>query len=227
MSLLLRFLPVFLAFFLVSCDREVTQDNTGQIHQVPVSYTEVQIRDLSGAFTVSSEVLAYNRSYVAAQLSGIIVEVNAEEGHQVSQGEVLARIDTRRQQAELHRATISLDEALDQYERNASLYESDAVSRSEYLTSLRNYEQAQRAVEQLELDIDYGVIKAPISGMISARLIETGNSVSVNERVFTISNMDKLVLRPGVTELHLAKLEKEQPVEIRFDAAPGHLYDGS
>jgi len=150
----------FLLLFIASCTE--TNETSETTPATSVTIAQAQLRDLSDAFTVSSEVTVYRRSYVASRLSGLVEEVLFEEGEHVNKGEVLARLDVRQQQTELKSALAAMEEARDVFERNQSLYESNAISRAEYLTTQRNFEQTASEVEQLELQIEFGEIKAPI-----------------------------------------------------------------
>lgn len=215
-----------LLLFVLSCSGDTDNGETSS-SEITVTTAEVQTRNLSDTFTVSSDVIAYRRSYVAARVSGLVEEVHYEEAQQVSRGDVLAEIDVRQQRVDLRRANAALEEARDVFERNQALYESDAISRAEYLSSQRALEQAESDVEQLELQIEFGTVRAPINGIVTDRLVEPGNNVSVNERMFTIRDMDLLVVRPGVSELNLTGLEEGQTVEIKLDVYPDQTFQGS
>lgn len=215
-----------LSFFLWSCSGESETGETSS-SEVVVTSAEVQTRNLSDAFTVSSEVIAYRRSYVSARVSGLVEEVLYEESQQVNRGDVLAEIDVRQQRVGLRSANAALEEARDIFEQNQVLYESNAISRAEYLSSQRALEQAKSHVEQLELQIEFGTIRSPMNGVVTDRLVEPGNNVSVNERMLTVQDMDLLVVRPGVSELNLTGLEEGQTVEIKLDVYPDQSFQGS
>jgi len=211
--------------FLSSCESEENSSTSSTATSVTVA--EAEIRNLSDGFTISSEVVAYRRSYVASRISGLIEEVNFEEGDRVREGDVMARLDTRQQRIELRNARVALEEAQDIKERTEKLYESDAVARAELLTARRNFEQAESEVDKLELQVEFGAIRAPVDGVVTARLIEVGNNVSVNERVFTVANMDLLVVRPGISEMNLTGLEVGQQVDVSLDVYPDQTFQGS
>jgi membrane fusion protein, multidrug efflux system len=119
-----------------------------------------------------------------------------------------------------------MEEARDAFERSGQLYESDAISHAEYLTTKRNFEQAESDVELLKLQVEFGEIRAPVDAVVTARLVEVGNNVSVNERMFTIAEHGMLVMRPGVSELNLIGLEEGQPVEVYIDVYPEYTLSG-
>lgn len=215
-----------LVLLLVSCSDEA-ETEAGGSDAVPVTFAEVQTRNLSDTFTVSSEVVAYRRSYVAARISGLVEEVRYEEGQRVSRGDILAQMDVRQQQTGLRRTLAALEETQDIYERNQILFESNAISQAEYQTSKRALDQTESEVEQLELQIEFGTVRAPINGIVTARLTEPGNNVSVNERMFTVTDMDLLVVRPGVSELNVPGLEEGQTVELTLDVYPDRMFNGS
>jgi len=213
------------SFLTISCSED--KEPSVSTSAISVTAAEIETRDLSDSFSISSEVVAYKRAYVASRISGLVEEVHFEEGQAVYLGDILAQIDVRLQQSQLRELRAVLEEARDIRERNEVLYERDAISRAELLSSRRNLEQAESNVERLELEIEYGTVRAPISGMITSRLVEVGNNVSVNERMFTVTDMDLLVIRPGVSELNLAGLEEGQSVDIHLDVYPDRSFEGS
>ncbi|TVQ67204.1 MAG: efflux RND transporter periplasmic adaptor subunit [Balneolaceae bacterium] len=193
---------------------------------VSVTVAGSETRDLTDEFAVSSEVVAYRRVYIASRLSALVEEVNAEEGVFVREGDVLARLDVRQQQSDLSRAAVLLEESRDNYDRTRRLYEQGAVSEAEYLTVKRLYEQRRAEAERLELVIEFGTIHAPMNGIITARLVEVGNSVSVNERMFTLADMDLLVVRPAVSEMNLRGISEGDEVRVTLDVYPDQLFTG-
>jgi membrane fusion protein, multidrug efflux system len=200
------FMLLAILWIAISCTEDESAPETPGVTSITVA--ESESRDLSEAFTISSEVLSYKRVYIASRISGLIEEVHFEEGQFVRAGELMAQLDVRQQEVELNRALATLNEARDVFERTQALYETDAVSRAEFLTVSRDLEVAQSDVELLELLIEYGEIRAPMNAVVTARLVEVGNNVSENERMFTIADPDFLVIRPGVSELNLAGLDE-------------------
>lgn len=216
---------IILSLLLPGCSRDSDKPANESL-ATSITVAQAEIRDLSASFTVASEVVAYKRSYVASRLSGLVEEVNFEEGQMVRQNEVLARLDVRQQRIELRRSQAALNEVRDIFDRTQILFESGAATRAELLTAQRNLEQAESDVARLELSIGFGEIKAPIDGIVTARLVEMGNNVSVNERMFTVTDMGLLVVRPGVSELNLAGLEEGQQVDVHLDVYPDTVFRG-
>lgn len=190
-----------------------------------VTITTAEYRDLSHEVRTSAEVEPYQRVFVASQISGLVRHVHFEEGDHIQEGDVMAEIDTRLQQIELKRAKIVLAESKTNYERSKQLYEREAISESEYLADKREFELAENEVERLEQLIDYSYITAPIDAVVTSRDVEIGNSVSENEQIFEIVNMDNLVIRPGVSEMDLPGIEQGQTVDVTLDVYPDHEFE--
>ena len=221
-----KYIALFFSLILIiGCSDEATESTSESA--TSITSAQAELRDLSASFSVSAEIEAYTRVYIASRMSGLIDEVHFEEGEQVNRGDLLAKLDIRQQQIELRRANATLSEARDAYERTEQLFERDAATRAEYLTAQRDFEQAKSDVELLELMIDFGSIKAPMDGVVTSRLVEVGNNVSENERMFTLADMDLLVARPGVSERNLSHLEENQEVEIVLDVYPDRTFTGS
>lgn len=215
---------LFSLILIIGCSNETSES----ISESATSITSAQseLRDLSISFSVSAEIEAYTRVYVAARMSGLVDEVHFEEGQRVNRGDLLAKLDVRQQEIELRRANATLSEARDAYQRTEQLYERDAATRAEYLTAQRDFEQAKSDVELLELMIDFGTINAPMDAVVTSRLVEVGNNVSENERMFTLVDMNLLVVRPGISERNLSHLEENQEVEIALDVYPDRTFTG-
>ena len=221
-----KYIALFFSLILIIGCSDEADESTSE-STTSITSAQAELRDLSASFSVSAEIEAYTRVYVASRMSGLIEEVHFEEGQHVNRGDLLAKLDVCQQQIELRRANATLSEAKDAYERTEQLYERDAATRAEYLTAQRDFEQAKSDVELLELMINFGSIRAPIDAVVTSRLVEVGNNVSENERMFTLADMDLLVVRPGVSERNLSHLEENQEVEIALDVYPDRTFTGS
>lgn len=98
----------------------------------------------------------------------------------------------------------------------------------------RAHERAQHLREGLEaLQADpegHGSltqIRAPITGTVTSRPISLGESVTPDEELFTLVNVERLWLWVNVLESELAKLRRGQRVEVSVTAFPGRTFDGS
>jgi len=212
-------------FFLLSCDSSKDSKTESQRPQSILTST-AQKRDLSDIRTVSAPVVAYLRVYITARTAGQIMEVNFEEGDRVRKGQVLARLDTRRQQAQLRNAEATLKEAQLHFNRQKTLFEQEVITPAEFENAQVALERAEAEKELWRVEVDLGEITAPIDAIVAAKLVEPGTTANVNDRIFTIEDHNLLVMRPALSELDVATLEKGQELELYFDVFGDEPYSG-
>lgn len=214
-------------FFIVSSCSEATREGDNPESSQPVMTAETQMRNLSDTRTVSAPVIAYKRVYITARTAGQVLEVNFEEGDMVRSGQVLARLDTRRQEAQLRNAQARLVEARQNFNRQKALFDEQVITAAEFENATLMLEQAESDVQFQKVEVDLGTITSPIHAVVSARLIEPGTTVNTNDRLFTIENHDLLVVRPALSELDVAQLEKGQQLDLMFDVLGEDSYPGT
>ena len=216
-----------LAFILLiaSCNSSSESASEGQRPQSVLTST-AQARNLSDIRTISAPVVAYLRVYITARTSGQVMDVNFEEGDLVKKGQVLARLDTRRQQAQLRNAEANLKEARLNFDRQKTLFEQDVITPAEFENAQVALERAEAEKELWRVEVEIGVITTPIDAVVAAKLVEPGTTANANDRLFTIEDHNLLVIRPALSELDVANLEKGQELELYFDVFGDKPYSG-
>ena len=210
----------------ISCGNDSQSEATGEQAHTVLS-VEVQERDLSDIRTVSAPVVAYQRIYITARTAGQVLEVNFEEGQQVNRGQIMARLDTRKQQSQLRNAMATLREAEQHFARQKVLYEEAVITPAEFENATLTLEQAKSEVEFWQTEVELGEIRAPINAMVAAKLVEPGTSLNANDRLFTIEDHNLLVVRPALSEMDVAQLKEGQKLELLFDVIGETPYPGT
>ncbi|RHW75878.1 efflux RND transporter periplasmic adaptor subunit [Colwellia sp. RSH04] len=125
---------------------------------------------------------------VRARITGYVEKVEFVEGSWVEAGQLLYLIDdkpyiAKRKQvlAQLEKDKAAYDKAKRDVTRLKPLYEQDAASQLDYDTALSTQEQARASVmssqanlDEVDLELSYTKIKAPISGMIGGSQADIG-----------------------------------------------------
>ena len=86
-------------------------------------------------------------------------------------------------------------------------------------------QQKEAALKQAEIDLGYTTLVAPVSGLVSQRSMEKGQSVSRSQALVAIVPLDDVWVTANFKESQLAKMHPGQPVEIEVDAY-GRTYKG-
>lgn len=193
---------------------------------------------------------------VSSKITGRVLDVRIEEGQRVEEGDVLATLDPleagaqrKLAQAQLTAARsqvgqvqAQLREAQAQVRRLGALRGEQLVSRAQYeqavaqrdalraqLASIRS--NAQVASEQLgvaRIGEDNTIVRAPFSGVITAKAAQPGEIVSpisagggfTRTGIGTIVDMDSLEVQVDVNEAYIGRVQPGMPVEAVLNAYP-------
>ncbi len=196
----------------------------GASRVVPVATVPVELGTIARSITVSGVVEPLRAVSINSQTSGSILEVRVEEGHRVEAGAVLARLDDREIRAQLASAEAAFEVALATYNRSKQLFERQVVTQAEYDRDRAAYLAAEAQVQQLRTRLDYTIVRAPINGIITEKLVEAGDVVSAQTRLFRMADTDTLVARVQVSELDVVQLGSNASVDLTLDAYPDRTY---
>jgi membrane fusion protein, multidrug efflux system len=211
---------VALLMALTACGRE--PESTSRPEQtdrvLPVQGHEVKPRDLSRSIQVSAAVEPFRTIRLAARTEGVLTDVLVEEGDRVEAGQRLARIDVREQQAELARARARLHEKRTNFERMEQLKDQNYIDAASFEGARAELEIAGSEVELWQTRVDFGNVISTIDGTVVGRYVEPGEAISRHAPLFSIADLSSLVVRAGVSELDVGRLQTGDVVVLRIDA---------
>lgn len=181
------------------------RDRVMEVALVQVRKTEAASRD-TAVLSASGYVEARRQATVSSKITGQVVELFVEEGMEVVEGQVLARLDdsearaqaeNARVQIEVARAsipelTIRVEDAERTYKRMATLFENAAISEEERDQAKTRMEslQAQLGIAQSQLalaesahavalrHLDNYTIRAPFPGIAISKDAQVGEMIS-------------------------------------------------
>jgi membrane fusion protein (multidrug efflux system) len=193
---------------------------------IPVETATVAAGDVAAFYSGTATLEADEQATVVAQITGVVLDVLAEEGDYVEAGQVLARVETNRYLLQVEKAGAALKRLETDYQRKKELFEKELVSADDY-ERVSSELQAQKAAYDLaRLDLEYTNIRAPIAGFVSERLVRAGNLVKLHDPVYRVTSYDPLLAVLHVPERELSVLRKGLGVSMSLDAWPGQLFSG-
>jgi len=163
---------------------------------------------------------------VNAQLAGALENVRVLEGTRVGAGTVLATINATELEAQVRSAEAAQVFAASTAKRSEELFRNQIITAAEYERDQAALAAANATLAQLKTRLGFASIRSPIGGVVTERLVETGDVVSNNQRLFTIADVSTLVSRVLVSELEVGALKTGQQVELTVDAYPGERFVG-
>jgi membrane fusion protein, multidrug efflux system len=225
---LLRAVVLLAAAGLAACGGEqrgaakgdAAEESTG----IPVEVTRLERGDVFAVYTGTAALETDADATVVAKVAGEVVAILAEEGDRVKEGQALARLDGDRMRLEMERALANVRKLEQEYQRSMQLYEKGLVSSGAF-EDLKYELESLRAIYRLaQLEYSYTEIRAPISGVVSSRHIRVGNTISVNDPMFQVTELDPLIAYVHIPEREFRRLEPGQPAELSVDAIPGQSF---
>jgi RND family efflux transporter MFP subunit len=191
-----------------------------------VAAVEVRPRDLARSITVTGPVEPIRTVSVSAQTGGTLLTVLVEEGDRVQAGRLLAELDSREISAQLGRAKAVLANAEGAFNRARDLRAGDLVSDAELDDARSAHDIARADVELWNTRLAFCRITAPVSGVVTGKMVEKGNTVSDGDELFRIADDTALVVRVQVSELDVVRLTPGHSVSLHLDAYPGREIGG-
>jgi RND family efflux transporter MFP subunit len=200
------------------------------VQRAPINTGAIVTGTLQPAWVVS----------VKAQVPGTVMSIDADRGVAVRAGQVLAtlRADGIRGQAQGARAAVAaaqagLAVAEQRLESARTLRQAGALSEIDFKAAAAGQEAARAQLEAARAGAataveaeGHATVRAPINGVVSARSVETGESVSPGQPLFTVVRSDVLELAAQVTVEEAASIRVGQPVIFLLDSYPGREFKG-
>lgn len=228
--ILLLLVTVTVAWVNQACTSETQSKDTGDkdsTSAVPVEISPVVRGDISAYYSTTATLEAEEEATVVAKVRGIVREIKVEEGDNVQSGQVLAQLEDEQLEIEARRARAVMDRLYNEFLRNQELYGKNLISAEQFENSKYEYESQKSAYELAHLKVEQSAICAPISGVISRRMVKVGNMINIDQEVFRITDFDRLLAVLHVPEHEMSKLQKGQIAEIRADAIQNSSFRGS
>jgi multidrug efflux system membrane fusion protein len=175
----------------------------------PVIVAKVVTKDVPLYLDEIGTCAAYETVLVQAQVSGVIITRNFQDGSDVKKGDLLFTIDPRPFQAALDQAKAQAE--LDQVnlKRQEDLRARKVVSQQDYDTAVANAQKSQAATEAAQVNLDWCFIKSPINGRVGLRNVDVGNLVGPSTPpLVTILGLDPIYTDFTVAENDLPLVRK-------------------
>lgn len=144
---------------------------------------------------------------------GLVTEVLFEEGDNVSDGDVVARLDTLKLETERRKFEAQLQEVEAQFNlASATLSRQSALTKKGW-QSQQKYDEARfkaaqlssairrlkTSIELIDIDIAKSELKAPYSGTVTTRSIDEGSVVNAGTPIIDVVEAGALRARVGVS----------------------------
>lgn len=151
---------------------------------------------------------------VSADLPGVVDRIAFDSGRTAREGDVLAELDTRQEQAQLTAAEAELELARLTFERMKGLIAHDAVSRAEFDAAAAAQKQAEAKIREIRATIARKTIRAPFSGMLGIRAVNLGQYLTSGSPIVPLQSLDPIYVNFGVPQQDAGQIRPGRSVRI-------------
>jgi RND family efflux transporter MFP subunit len=174
-------------------------------------------------------VAAASQVDLSFRVGGPLIELPAMEGQRIRRDQVLARIDPRDYEIRLDAARAQHELAQADFDRIASLYERDAVSKAQLDQARAARDLAKSEVDNAEADLGDTRLRAPFGGLIGATFVENFQDVQPRESILSLIAVDQVDVVVDLPESIVAQIREGEQPDVRlyatFESAPGRTFD--
>ena len=191
-----------------------------------VTSAPVTKEDWAPRFSAVGTVSAVEGAVVATELGGVVSQIAFENGGEAKKGDMLVKLDTSSEEAQLRTAEADLELARSDLDRARDLAARKVISKAEIDAAESKFKQKEGAADNLRAMITKKQVRAPFNGQLGIRQINVGQMINAGQQVVALTSLDPVYVDFALPQQHLSKLAKGLEVRVRTDALPGREFKG-
>jgi len=210
-------------------------DKSSQISQIIDLFSNdtliLKNQTLTIDLPVSGTLRAVNTAIVKARVAGEVIKLRVREGDRVNKGDVLAQIDPREFQQKLVQAEQQADSARSQidiakrqFDNNKALVDQGFISKTALDTSSATlagaqatFNAAQAAADVARKSLEDTFLKAPISGQVSARLVQPGERAAIDSRIIELVDVSQMEVEVALSPSDASQVRVGQTGQLSIE----------
>jgi membrane fusion protein (multidrug efflux system) len=180
-----------------------------------------------GTLTAIGSVTAVQGVTVTPEIAGIVHEIAFESGAVVPKGDLLVRLDTSLEEAQLRALEAQEELARLNVVRERSLRTQNMVSQSELETAEATLKQNQGNADAIRATIQKKTIRAPFAGRLGIRLVNLGQYLDTGKPIASLQSLTPVYAEFSLPQQELARLKTGMRVHVTTDAYLGRQFEGT
>lgn len=196
--------------------------------QPPESVSSVVVKQeqWEESLTAIGSVAAVQGVTVAPEVPGTVTEIAFDPGTVVAKGDLLVRLDTSLEVAQLRALEAQADLARVNAERERTLRKQELISQSELDTAEATLKQNQADADATRALIEKKTIRAPFAGRLGIRQVNLGQYLDAGKPIVSLQSLTPIFVNFSLPQQDLAQLRTGMAVRLTTDACPGKTFEG-
>lgn len=195
---------------------------------VSVKVATVKNEEISLDFVANGNFEPKQELSMEAEKSGKVIKVLAKEGDRVTVGQTLAIMRGDAINVNAQAAEAAYQNAKSDYNRFDNAYKTGGVTKQQLDQARVALTNAEANYKQAKINVGDTRIKAPINGIINAKMIEPGSMLAAMPptKMFEIVNVNTLKLKVTVNESQVANLKLGNTISVTSSVYPDKTFSG-
>jgi RND family efflux transporter MFP subunit len=156
-------------------------------------------------------------------VDGPLIEIPVIEGEEVTEGQLLARIDPRDYENALASATADFNQTKANLERIERSVKTGAVSQTDLTNAKAAFEKAEAAMKIAQKALDDTSLFAKFAGRIANKYVENFENVMAKQAILSLQDVSSVEIEVAVPEGRVAVAQEGDRDNYRFEATFDYL----
>jgi membrane fusion protein (multidrug efflux system) len=179
---------------------------------------------VSDSVEANGTVVANDFVELHPEVSGRITALNVQEGHRVTQGTVIARINDADLRAQLQKTNAVLQVSQLSVNRLEKLLKVQGVNQADYDLAVSQVKSSQADASYTQALISKTVVRAPFTGVLGLRQVSPGAYVTPATIIATLQADTKLKVDFTLPETYGNLVKTGSVVTVNFAGSPPQRY---
>ena len=163
---------------------------------------------------------------VAPEIAGTVSEIAFESGATVQQGDLLLKLNTASEDAQLRAAEAQVDLAQLNAERSRKLREDKTVSQAEVDAVEATLKEARANADGIRAVIGKKTLRAPFAGRLGIRQVNLGQQLAVGQGIVSLQSLSPVFVDFSIPQQELSRIQTGQVVRVLCDSYAGKIFTG-
>jgi membrane fusion protein (multidrug efflux system) len=192
-----------------------------------VSSAVVHEEKWQGTLTAIGSVTAVQGVTVTPELAGTVREINFESGAVVAKGDLLVKLDTSSEEAQLRSLEAQVQWAKVSLDRQSTLRTNQLVSASDYDSAEAAWKQAVANSDATRAIIEKKTLRAPFAGKLGIRQINLGQYLDAGKPIVSLQALSPVYADFSLPQQELGKMQTGMRVRVTTDTYPDRRFEGT
>ena len=207
-------------------DSTAADSLSNPIEAVPVEVALAHTGEISAHLVFNSTIETEAAVEIYPQISGLVKQLNVEEGDRVEAGDTLLSIEDKQLRIAVEEAQANYHYQQTGFKRTEAMFERSLISDQEFETNKYNFEQSRLRLERARLELEYAKVIAPFSGVITERYVQVGARVGPSSKLYDLIKLDDLIARVFAPGQYLTAIGNGQQALITSEFLPDKKFHG-